>query len=53
MSQSLIPIDALSSAYWENLKKKKKGGEEGNGQAAFSQGWTHLAGCVALGFHGC
>jgi hypothetical protein len=36
MLQSLILIDALSSAFWEKEKKKKK--EKRNGWEIFSQG---------------
>jgi hypothetical protein len=36
MSQSLILIDALSSADWENKRKREKKGERAGG--LFSQG---------------
>jgi hypothetical protein len=45
MSQNLIMIDALCSAYWENNKNKKER-ERAIARGLFSQGWTHLDGCA-------
>jgi hypothetical protein len=53
MLQSLILIDALSSACWE---KKREGGKKKKRETArgfLSQGQTHLAGCAMWDFHGC
>jgi hypothetical protein len=49
MLQSLILIDALSSAFWEKKKKKK----DRNARVLFSKGQTCLAGCAMWCFHGC
>jgi hypothetical protein len=46
--QSLILIDALSSACWEEKKRKRE-----TAVVLFAQGWTHLAGCASWDFHGC
>jgi hypothetical protein len=49
MWQSLILIDALSSAYWEKFKKKKERKEKKKREMAkglYSQGLTCLAGCA-------
>jgi hypothetical protein len=48
MSQSLILIDALTSAYWERKKRER---EMAGG--LFSQGKTHLVGCVVQNFCSC
>jgi hypothetical protein len=50
MSQSLILLDALSSAYQKKKKKKRKGR---NGPGAFSPGLAHHVGCAMLGFSDC
>jgi hypothetical protein len=46
MLQSLILIDALSSACWEKEKKKERERNGGGGGAFFPQGWTCLAGVL-------
>jgi hypothetical protein len=50
MSQSLILIDVLSSAFG---KKKKEGKKKRNGQGDFFQGQTHLSDCAMQDFCGC
>jgi hypothetical protein len=52
MSQSLILIDVLSSAFWE---KKQKNTKPEVARRSFSRagGWTLLAGCAGQDFRGC
>jgi hypothetical protein len=52
MLQSLILIDALSSAYWEK-KGEKTEKEREMARGLFSQGQTCLAGCAAWDFCSC
>jgi hypothetical protein len=63
MWQSLILIDALSSAYWEKFKKKKERKEKRNGQGALfpgpdMPGWLccvrflQLLGAIKVSFKG-
>jgi hypothetical protein len=54
MSQSLILIDALSSACWgKKTQEKKKKQRERNHQGAFIfQNQTHLSGCAVQDYHG-
>jgi hypothetical protein len=51
MSQSLILIDALSSACWEKQRKMKR--EMAGGFFPRARGQTHLAGFTVLLLRGC
>jgi hypothetical protein len=47
ISQTLILIDALSSAYWKKEKEREMA------RGLLSHVWTHLAGCATWDFHSC
>jgi hypothetical protein len=50
MSQSLILIDALSSACWEKRKKKEREKKKTNGWGAFSPGLDMPCWLWCMGF---